>query len=292
VGNPLDLRGPDFLVFYAVVALIVLLLLWVARVSAEGGRTPQLETTDPYLIAYLRGGANEALRVATVALIDRGLLGMDEAADAVVARAKPDAARRPIEQALLRHFEQPHLPKTIFGVSALEAACDQYDARLTQLGLLPGPDQKSARRRLLSVALLVLLGLSVAKIVVALGRGRTNVGFLVVLTLVASVIAAIVVRPRLTARGARVLADLRRLFRRLRDRAETLRPGGATADAALLAAVFGLAALPSAGFAFARQLYPKASSSTGGSCGSSCGSGCGGGGDGGGCGGCGGGGGD
>jgi uncharacterized membrane protein YgcG len=53
-------------------------------------------------------------------------------------------------------------------------------------------------------------------------------------------------------------------------------------------AVFGLAALPSA-FAYARALYPKASSSSnrtcGTSCGSSCGSSCGGGG--GGCGGCG-----
>ena len=41
MANPLDLRGPEFLVFYAFASLIVLLLLYVARASFEGGRAPR-----------------------------------------------------------------------------------------------------------------------------------------------------------------------------------------------------------------------------------------------------------
>lgn len=291
--NPLDLAGPQFLAFYTITSGCVLLLLWIVRSSGESGHTPRVDTSDPYLIAYLRGGKHEALRVATVGLIDRGLLSVDEGTGMVASRVKPDAVRRPIEQALVEHFEGGHLAPTVFGNPGLAKACEEYERKLSTLGLVPSSGRKAARRTLLLVALAVLIGLSVAKLVVALSRGRTNVMFLIVLTIVATVIAVKVATPRRTARGDAVLADLRRLFKRLRARASSLRSGGADADAALLAAVFGLAALPSGAFGWTRTLYPKASSSSGSSdCGSSCGSSCGGGGDGGGCGGCGGGGGD
>jgi len=291
VTSPLDLRGPEFLVFYAIVSLCVLLLLWIVRAAFEGGRAPRLETTDPYQIAYLRGGANETLRVATVMLLDRHLLAAETLDGVIVARAKPDDVRRPIEKALLRHFAQSHAPQSIFGDPALAEVCEPYRRRLTELGLLPtGAD--TFRRCLLLLGVVVLLGgLSLAKIDVALSRGRTNIVFLIVLTTVALVVGFKIALPRATARGRAVLADLRRLFQRLRDRVSTVRPGGASADAALLAAVFGLGVLPAEHFAYATALFPKAKSSSG-SCGSSCGSSCGGGGSGcgGGCGGCGGGG--
>ena len=173
----------------------------------------------------------------------------------------------------MRHFEQSHLATTVLGNDTLVACCAEYERRLTALGLLPDRERKTTRRRLLGAALLVLVGVSAAKIVVALSRGRTNVLFLAVLTLVASVAAMTIAMPRLTSRGRALLADLRRLFARLRERAPRLAPGGASADAALLAAVFGIAALPTA-FAYAQALYPKAAStnsSWSSSCGSSCG---------------------
>ena len=283
--NPLDLRGPEFLVFYVIVSLLVLVLLYVARSSAEGGRAPRLDAGDAYQIAFLRGGANEALRVATVMLIDRKLLQADALAGQIVARAKPDAVRWPVEQALVRHFHEPHAPQTIFGHPTLEAACEPYERHLTELGLLPSSSDRARRRRLVLTALLVLVGLSAAKLTVAFARGRSNVLFLIVLTFGVSVVVFAVARPRLTTRGRAVLADLRRLFQRLRDRAATVSAGGASDEAALLAAVFGLGVLSSAHFAYARQLFPKTSRSSSSGCGSSCGSSCGGGGCGGGCGG-------
>jgi uncharacterized protein (TIGR04222 family) len=294
VINPLDLAGPQFLLFYLIAGIAVLLALRGVRLAAEGGPAPRIETSDPYLIAYLRGGKNEALRVAVVSLIDRGLLET-RANDALRAR---DGAERipgpPIERMVLRDFRFERPATQIFTESDAEGACDGYRDQLTRLGLLPDGAARAARRWRMSAAIAVLVGLAGAKIWVALGRGKSNVGFLVILTLIFVIVAARSAQPVRTARGDALLADLRTLFRRLKDRAGSLRPGGATADAVLLAAVFGLGTLPSSGFAYAKRLYPRAAGSSGSSCGSSsaCGSSCGGGGGGGGgCGGCGGGGG-
>ena len=73
--NPFDLGGINFLVFYLVVGIAVVwgVFIWIDKSETSDG-PPAQNMTDPYLIAYLRSGENEALRVATVALLDRGLL--------------------------------------------------------------------------------------------------------------------------------------------------------------------------------------------------------------------------
>jgi uncharacterized protein (TIGR04222 family) len=72
--NPFELHGPEFLVFYAAFAAFVIICLIFWRRAAESGDAPVMNLADPYLIAYLRGGEREALAVALVSLIDRGLL--------------------------------------------------------------------------------------------------------------------------------------------------------------------------------------------------------------------------
>jgi uncharacterized protein (TIGR04222 family) len=143
------------------------------------------------------------------------------------------------------------------------------------------------RRSLFFGALVLLLGMALAKLWVALAAGRGNVFFLLVLMGVAVVIAARIWNPARTRTGDDYLASVRTLFANLRERAPTLRPGGGSRDVLWLTALFGAALLPSAAFPEAAYVWPKPVSSTSGGCGSSsCGSGgCGGGG--GGCGGCG-----
>jgi uncharacterized membrane protein YgcG len=125
----------------------------------------------------------------------------------------------------------------------------------------------------------------VIKIDIAIGRGKYNVEFVIILGLIALWVMWRLTRRRRTSLGNRMVKDLRRLFRTLRQRAASIRSGAMTSDAVLLAAVFGLSVLPAPGFADLLRVYKK-SASSGGGCGTSCGSGCGGGG--GGCGGCGG----
>jgi hypothetical protein len=74
------------------------------------------------------------------------------------------------------------------------------------------------------------------------------------------------------------------MFARLRSRADSLRQGGATNEAALLAAVFGVGELSPTRFPAVEALTPKPKKSDGGSscssscssCGGGCGGGCGG----------------
>jgi hypothetical protein len=94
--------------------------------------------------------------------------------------------------------------------------------------------------------------------------------------------------PLRTRRGDRLFADVRLLFAGLRSRAASLRSGRGDSDVTMLAAVFGLAALPAGEFVFVPALFPRAGDREGTGCGSCDSGSCGGGGDcGGGCGGCG-----
>ncbi|MEK6814654.1 MAG: TIGR04222 domain-containing membrane protein [Nitrospirota bacterium] len=155
--------------------------------------------------------------------------------------------------------------------------------------MLPDGETRRARFRLNAGAILILVGVALTKVVIAFARGRTNVEFLAAL-MIASVIAVCVVgNATRTVRGDALLNQLKTRFRWLENRAASIFPGGETNELAILAAVYGLGAVPSILFPYVGKLQPKKRTSDGGGCGSSCSScsSCGGGGCGGGCGGCG-----
>lgn len=287
--NPFDLRGPQFLLFYLLVGVGVITALVVVRLLRERGPIG-VRLHDPYLIGCLRGGIPEVLRLVVVSLCDRGLL--ERSGDTLTAR--PGAAARvvdPVERAVLELYESPAPPTAVFGDRAARQAAEPLQQKLERHGLLPDAAVRSARAGRLLLAIVVLLGLSLTKIVIALQRGRSNIGLLIFLTVVFCALAAAAgIRAR-TVRGEAALADLHRLFARLRGKSPELGPENHH-EALFLAAVFGIGALPSS-WAYAQGWYARsASSSSGGSsCGSSSscssGSSCGGGCGGGGCGGCG-----
>ena len=253
--------------------------------AAEGGAPPALPLGDPYQIAWLRGGTPEAARIAVLALTDRGLLAVN--GDNLVNSAPAQSfVREPIERAILSRCAQPGTPATaVLDDPGVERACAPYQAQLERLQLMPDAVMRARRYRWFAIAAAMLLGIAAIKIDIAIGRGRYNVVFLIILSVIAVFASWLPVRRRRTSLGNRMVKDLRRLFGALRQRAASIRPGAMTSDTVLLAAVFGLSALPATGFADLHRVYKK-SASSGGGCGSSCGSGCGGGG-GGGCGGCG-----
>jgi uncharacterized protein (TIGR04222 family) len=292
--NPFDLSGPDFLLLYFVVGVAVLAALAGIRILREGGPV-KVRLTDPYLIGCLRGGVPEALRLVVVSLVDRGLL--DRSGTTLSAPpGAPDRVVHPLERSVLERFRRPGEASTVFGDARVATAAAPLRETLERHGLLPGAAVRAERWGRLLLALAVLIGFAGNKVVVALGRGHTNVVFLIMLAALFCLLAfGLGLRAR-TVRGEMALADLRNLFDRLRSRALQLE-AGARDEALLLAAVFGLAVLP-APWAYAREFFPRAaasgntsscgsSSSSCGSGGSSCGSSCGGGGCGGGCGGCG-----
>jgi uncharacterized protein (TIGR04222 family) len=284
--NPFDLRGPEFLAFYLVFGLATLAVLWWLRRGGEADPTSDAMLNDYVEIAYLRGGPQEAMRVATLNLVNRGLLEVhgDEHLQATD-KSWAETVSKPIERRLLAKFRDAEKASTIFSDAALkEVATKESEPNLVRLGLLPDSRRTTKRLTLFGFGVFVLAAVALTKIAVALARGRTNIIFLIFEVAVFSLLAFKVTHPLRTPAGDALLSDLRTLFAGLKARARSLVPGSDTQDFALLTAVFGMGAIPSH-FPRMNKLFPKASSASG--CGSSCGSSCGGGGCGGGCGGCG-----
>jgi uncharacterized protein (TIGR04222 family) len=293
--NPFDLRGPEFLLFYGALCLATTAALIGLRRRLEGGPLPTLHEVDPYEAAYLRGGPSEALHVVTLSLLDRGLIV--RAGDVLHARQGAQSlARRPIELAVLQALASPNRLRALFLSPITRAAREAMARALRARRLLVGPREIAWRLLAGSAALAGLLWTGYTKLEIAAARGRHNTGLLMVLMCLVPVAIYLALRGRRTALGAAALDQMRSRFARLRQRSAEIRPGGATNEIALIAGVFGLAAVAGAGQAdaeFLAKARTVGASGPGAGCGSGCssgggGGGCGGGGCGGGCGGCGG----
>jgi uncharacterized membrane protein YgcG len=190
-----------------------------------------------------------------------------------------------------------------------------YERRLEELGLRPGPAGWARRATLAVLAVALLWGVAWVKVVVALSRGRHNLGFLIALAAVFAVAAVALSRGARTALGQRMLGDFRSLFGQLRARAGEPQRALSAGELGLVAAVFGTSIFSRVAFPEGARLerfgpegrveregrtqahgsscgtacgsVAASSCSSGSSCGGGGGGGCGGGGGGGGCGGCG-----
>jgi uncharacterized protein (TIGR04222 family) len=293
--NPFDLPGPQFLALYAVLGAGVLFAVYVLKRSAEGGEPIRLPSTDPYLIACLRGGAVETVRLGVAVLVDRQLLAI-HGGDAVAIRegVRPTHGSNDLERAILEQCDKASHPGELAANHRLlEIARRSYELPLVRMRLLADTDTRLQRARQASLAIVVLVAVAGIKVAIGLARNRP-VSFLVISAIGFSALTLFIIRGRRTVLGERVLGDLTTLFDGLRERAGELRAYTATGELALLMAVFGVNAVPVVSFPFVRAFRPATTntSSCGTSgCGSSSGSSCGGGGSscggGGGCGGCG-----
>ena len=181
--NPLDLHGPEFLVFYVAVGILTLLFgrIWFKHQGSQSA-VPRLNLTDPYEIALLRGGENEAIGVAALSLVDRGLLSISEDELQTKNRSAVDHARRPIEKAILSKYLLPGKAHSMYTDKFLIDACAEYRTALSQHSLIANDAVFEARRPILWLGLFILVGLAGAKVFVALQRSRPNIMFLNILT--------------------------------------------------------------------------------------------------------------
>lgn len=287
--------GPQFLGVYAAIALLANWWLRHHYRSREANTTvSRLDfSSDPYQMAFLRKGDEEATNVVIFSLVDRGLL---EEADGKVRLARADArdlAKRPIERAVLDCFTDWAEPKQALRDTEVRRACRKYSEHLVRHRLLAGPSTYSERRAALLAALGLTVGIAALRLLNAVLHGRHNVGFLIFFALICATCLLFAYRRRLTGLGEDTLERLQRLFAGLKMRADRVLPGGATHDAAVLAALFGIDVLPAASFPYVSRLFKKPAAGDSGGDGGSGGSGsgdgdgggCGGGGCGGGCGG-------
>jgi uncharacterized protein (TIGR04222 family) len=277
--NPFHLRGPEFLLFYAILCTIVIVTIVLLRRAPESGHPPKINLSDPYLIAYLRGGKNETLRIAMLSLIDRKLLTVKDETVQTAENVSANMVSIPLEQAILKIFAKAGSATLIYSSSTLESACSVYENHLQQNGLLPDEETKAKRRKRRLFAIMIILGVAFARIIQSLATGHYNLLFLIALTIVASLIARSYASPRLTQSGKEFLEDIQSLYAHLKYSKLNPQQGSTSTDGMMLAAaVFGIGAITAySTFAYALTLFPKAaqnSSVSSSSCGSSCGSSC------------------
>lgn len=289
--NPFELRGPEFLLFYVLLAATALALALIARRTLGPSGAAGSHISDPYAIALLRGGAAEAVRVALLALHERGMLTRSGTMFTAVPEAET-RTRDAFELEILRACGAGRSATVLLRSDALAAALAERRERLEDRGLAPDRELRRSLTKVLHVIIAIVIGVALIKLGVAAARGRGNVILLLFCSFIAS-IALIALRsnpPMATPRGRQLLRDLRDLFADARARGAQSGPEAIV----LLAAVFGATALVGDGAQIMSMGRNQDSSSSGG-CGSdagsstsgdSGGSGCGGSG----CGGCGGGG--
>ena len=290
--NPLAWPGEKFIVAYLFLALALVTVgyvLWYRDGKDHRAARVNDLTADPYLIAYLRGRVNETLRVAIFNLVDRGIL-VHDGSKVHVRRKGAAELRRPLDQAIVKACKDGKKLDKLLADPGLCEVANEYLKPLGAAGLMSEGEGWQLRKRFGLAAGALLAGVAIAKIAYAVSHGRSNVGFLFIVGIVAVVWVAKTAAKRRTYRGGEMLSNLKTLLTRLKDGSDRVKPGGATNEALLLVSVFGLYAVAADQFPMIEQMFPKpksSDSSSGGSdssCSSSCSSSCGGGG---GCGGCG-----
>jgi uncharacterized protein (TIGR04222 family) len=303
--NPLDLRGPEFLAFfmpYSVAVFAVAMAarwLWKNALGTEStlprwspGVYPR--EGDAYAIALVRGGPSEVARTVLGRLLSAGLIELNGDR---LSRSTPSTwpALDPIEDTALLAFEGGGLTASQAESkvrSSLGPRLQELEGDLERQGMTPGPTQRNGYWTICGLALLLVPGLGLAKLLVALARGRTNVGILIVLLALVTGLGVYLLRPpRRTRAGDKYLAWLQESHRGLVNLVTTGRRGDFR-EMALIAGIYGLETLPAfTALHAALRPPPRSGHDSGGGCGGDGGGGssCGGGGcGGGGCGGCGG----
>lgn len=279
--NPFDLPGPQFLAFYLLLLIgsaSVVYLYWRSLEDRNNFRRPM---TDPYQIAYLRGGAKEAVKIAAASLAHRKWLKVND--ETLTSEPGQSVlATNQLEKEILEECLSGGTFQRIGDGSSAAIATKLFHKKLVNENLILSESQHQKALFIKTVIIFVLIAVAVFKIYVALQRGRHNLLFLILLS-IGGVIAHLKYSLWYTPNGKTALKDLKVLFGRLRDQTSRLARESENHQFSFLIAVFGVAALSSTEYLFLSAFRPKQGSNSG--CSSSCGSsGCGGGG---GCGGCG-----
>ncbi len=288
--NPIaSLSGGGFLVFYAIVSGVTLLLCRRYVLSKDATRSmtaPAIpEKVDSYEIAYMQGGKNEFTRVVIVGLAERGYLQTTSEKPMFSSSEKKHIQQtdvRPrsgvlsqVEQTVYDWFSTARTAEEVFSGDLPDRVGSygfHYEEQLQQKHLLSDGTAEAVSWNVGLIGGAAIVGIGGLRLLVGLDRGQP-IGFLAAMVVV-SFIALIFIcsSERLTVRGKAYLEQLKR--------APDALDYSTGSHYALAAAVLGVAGLAGTPYEDFGHLFKNSQSSSTGGCGV-------GGGDGG-CGGCGG----
>ncbi len=311
--NPLDYKGPEFLIFYGQVALVAgmvaIVIRWLLSPGSQPADTDKPIMLEPYEIACLAGGPLRAVHAAFTALVHAGSLRLterDETTWGVITQKKtfieqgePLTSDAPqLEHALYDAATIPTTkPRTLF--AAAQPLAEDIEHSLYQRGLVYAAQTLPWACILSALIMASPLVIGVAKIITGVSRGRP-VGFLVAACVVTVLIALVFLfsRSRTTTAGQKILDAEIKKHAETKVLAATAPDTLSPISMALAVGLFGGGMLTAGSLAQLGQLIPEfrapnrgwtSNSWNSGGCSGGCsgGGGCGGGCGGGGCGGCG-----
>jgi uncharacterized protein (TIGR04222 family) len=255
--------------------------------SAESGREPLPQAFDPEEIAFLRGDANELLRFTVFDLMRSGYLELtpsESKSGLTIRRANGERAIRrtmtvPERSSLSAvgglvydFFVQPRTASELFASGLPKQVAQQCVAQregLVAQRLLNGPPVRRASRLARIIGAIAILGVGGSRVAYAVSVHHRNIGFTILMALVAVSLLLVVTRvPRLSKRGRLYVATLR----------AALPPSGSLATAtvspafAAVVAAGGMAVLAGTPYAALGQSFRRQAASSSGSCSGGCGS--------------------
>ncbi|WP_257463345.1 TIGR04222 domain-containing membrane protein [Archangium lipolyticum] len=283
--NPFDLPGPEFLAFYAVLAISAWLgarLLRKYLLGPDGPVDPRITDLHPYEVSFLSGGMERAVESAVASLVRQEYLQVTPEGRELTVQKKLHASPHPLEAMVHASANGATIEELVKNAGSLRA---RLEHRLLRLELI-ADDTTSGRITLYSsVIMLGVFAVGIAKVVIGMQRDRP-VGFLFLMSLVVlgTALFFAVRKPHRSNRGNTALEKLTQRNEALRTSVCANASVLAGSDVALAVGLFGATSLTGTQFEdLQRALMPAPSSGgDGGSSGGGCGGGCGGGG----CGGC------
>lgn len=233
----------EFLAAYSVAGLSTLLAVFLLREIAENGELSKWKIDDPKLIACLRGGVREVIRITTVSLVERGFLKLDWNVLIADSEKNTDEIACPVERRILELTRESQPAALLLADRALLGECESFEAELRAVGFAPNHSQIRRRLILCVTGLLVVLGIGISKVVIALSQGRKNIWFTMGLMVLFSIPLCLSVRPNRTRLGKKFLKGLQHLYRKSLFQADRFRAEGRLDELILLASAFGIGAL-------------------------------------------------
>jgi uncharacterized protein (TIGR04222 family) len=241
----------DLLVVSFLVALSLVGLFWLAQYLDDcgiGADTASLRTfvaSDPCLVACLRGGSGNAIRVAVISLLERGLLVTCNHELRAVQREAARQASSPLDKAILGVAATATHASHLFDDPVVIAEADGLRAELRNKKLMPTRGMYHKRIGKALMIALICGGASPVAFFVLTEHQNWYSALCVVFIFIGALFAIFRIGlRRRTALGDRVLRGIEAEFATLRARRRSLKYNSQAEEVAFYAAVFGIGVLP------------------------------------------------
>ncbi|MDT7637715.1 MAG: hypothetical protein QOC83_2003 [Pseudonocardiales bacterium] len=260
-GDTWGISGPTFLTWYAALAAAVVAAAVAARFLIRNRPTLPDSTvslddhgeTDPYLAAYLNGGAELTLLAALSALRAAGQLrGRGNRCERL--GEPPSGVRPALERAILIETASPRSRAQLARAHTVSTALDELRDELVRRRLLLTDGQRN-RIRSWTYAVLAVLAVGLVRLVDGV-VGSKPIGYLLLTVLLLTVagVVLLLTLPVRTIPGSRALSTLRTKHDHLKPSMKPSWTANGPAGAALGVAVFGTSALWTADPGFAAEV--------------------------------------